>query len=166
MNKLKPVKVPWTISVSDEFIGFFGNEETVNLRIACQYSPRVREEIIYSLEKKYDENIPDELYNSAGSTIIEVKFKPIYFFGQHIKMEGHEKYDFSSLDSYYFSDLSVTEKWNTSNICPDPHFYEVLESNLKEYVGIKAERVRHWLLVSHDSYIDILADGFEWTEIK
>ncbi len=87
MNKLKvkPVEVPWTIGVSHEFIGFSGNEETVNLRIACQYSPRVREEIIYNLEKKYGENIPNELYNSAGSVTIEVKFEPIYFFANMLK---------------------------------------------------------------------------------
>lgn len=168
MNKLivKPVEVPWMISVSDEFIGFSGNEETVNLRIACQYSPKIREGIISGIGKKYGKNIPDELYNSAGSAIIEVKFKPIYFFSQWVKVEGYEKFDFSCLDPYYFGDLSITNEWNVTNICPDPNFYEVVESNLKEYLGIKAERVKHWLLSSHDSYINILADGFEWNAIK
>lgn len=168
MKKMKtqPIQVPWMISASSEFVEFVGNEEEVKINVFCHYSPRVCEEVVLNLEKYYGENVPDEIYNMAGYATVEIKFTELYFFSQYAKREEYEKYDFSAVDPYYFGQMSLKDIWNETNICPNPGFYEVIESNLKDKLDIRSENLRHWLLSSHDAYIDILAKSFEWKEVK
>ena len=168
MSKMKimPVKVPWMISPSHDFAKFIGYEDReVRVQVMCGYNKNYYDKVISKLEQQYGGAIPDEEYNKAGSVIIEINFKPICLFNIYGKMEGYEKYDFSIFDPYYYGGLSLSEEWNKTDVCPNPGFYEVVESNLKENYGFIAPRVKHWVLCGHDSCIDVLAYSFEWKEI-
>ena|GEM_PF-5283172 len=168
MNKMKvvPVRVPWMISPSHDFAGFAGYEaKEVKVQALCGYNAVYFEKVIAELEQQYGEAIPDEEYNKAGSVMIEIKFTPIYLFNFYGKTENTEKYDFSILDPYYYGGLSLSEEWNKTGICPNPGFYEVPDSGLKEAFGFTAPKVKHWVLCGHDSCIDVLARTFKWREI-
>ncbi|MBY0086415.1 hypothetical protein HP567_024850 [Brevibacillus sp. M2.1A] len=165
--KVVPVKVPWMISPSHDFASFIGYENReVSVQVMCGYNTKHYDKVIANLELKYGGDIPDEEYNKAGSVIIEIKFTPICLFNIYGKMDGYERYDFSIFDSYYYGGLSIGDEWNKTDICPNPGFYEVVESNLKETFGFISPRVKHWVLRGHDSCIDVLAYSFEWKEVE
>lgn len=161
------VRVPWMISPSFDFSSFFGDDEgNVNIRVICNYNTKFYEEEILKLKKIYNEDIPDEEYNRAGSKMIEINFEPICLFKIYGKNDICERYDFSSFEKYYEEDDSLNHEWNLSGICPNSGFYEVVESNLKETYGFTSPKIKHWILCGHDSCIEILAYSFEWKEIE
>jgi hypothetical protein len=53
-------------------------------------------------------------------------------------------------------------EWEREGTCPDPRFYEVLESHW--LVEEKAHRFgcRHFALVGHDLWMEVLCKSFEW----
>ncbi|WP_374017322.1 hypothetical protein ABU162_24655 [Paenibacillus thiaminolyticus] len=168
MSKMKimPVKVPWMISPSHDFSNFIGNEDReVRVQVMCGYNKKHYDNVISKLHQQYGSEIPDEEYNKAGSVIIEIKFMPICLFNIYGKIEGHERYDSSILDPYYFGGLSLSDEWNKTDTCPNPGFYEVIDSNIKENFGFRSPKVKHWVLCGHDSCIDVLAYSFEWKEV-
>ncbi|MGG4455516.1 hypothetical protein [Brevibacillus porteri] len=164
--KVTPVKVPWMISPSHDFASFHGYEDQeVKVQVMCGYNNKHYDKVISKLQKQYGDDIPDEEYNKAGSVIIEIKFKPICLFNRYGKMDGYERYDFSIFDPYYYGELSLSDEWDKTDVCPNPGFYEVFESNLKETYGFTNTKVKHWVLCAHDSNIDVLAYSYEWKEI-
>jgi hypothetical protein len=168
MNKMKvvPVQVPWMISPSHDFAGFVGHEsEAVRIQMMCGYNARRYEQAISKLELQYGGDIPDEEFNKAGSVIIEVTFTPVFLFNIYANMNGYERYDLSIVNPYYNGELSLADEWNQTDICPNPGFYEVVHSELKEAYGFTSSKVKHWVLRGHDSSIDVLAYSFEWKEI-
>ena len=80
-------------------------------------------------------------------------------------MDNYERDDFSIMDPYYNGKLSLSEDWNKTGLCPNPGFYEVVDSELKKTFGFASPKVKHWVLRGHDSSIDVLAYSFEWKEI-
>lgn len=168
MTKLKvvPVLIPWMISPSFDFFSFVGDDEgNVSVKVICNFNQKIRNEKILMLRQQYGENIPDEEYNKAGSSMIRINFYPRYLFNIYSKVNGYERYDFSIFDKYYFGGASIDDEWNNTGICPNPGFYEVVEPKLKEMFGFTSPKVKHWLLCGHDSFIDILACSFEWEEV-
>ncbi len=169
--KLQSIEVPWQISPSHEFIDFSGTEGDVKIKLLVQFSSKIRENILDNLEKKYGDNIPDELWNKAGYAIIEIKFSVVYFFSKNVSQQEHgllseEKYDFSRIIPYNDNSVSFEDMWNETNICPDPSLYEIVDSDLKNYLGINMQNIKHWMVIGHDVYFDILASEFEWKEIE
>ncbi|WP_438447653.1 hypothetical protein [Gorillibacterium sp. sgz5001074] len=162
-SKVIPVKVPWMISPSFDFSSFVGDDEgDVSVRVICNFNEKTYDEEISKLQKQYGEDIPDDEYNKAGSSMIEINFTPRCLFNIYGKIDGYERYDFSICDQYYYGGVSLSHEWNHSGICPNPGFYEVVDSNLNEIFGFTSPKVKHWLLCGHDSCIDVLAYSFEW----
>ena len=58
------------------------------------------------------------------------------------------------------------DTWVRSGICPSPGIYEVLRSDwLAQFRSMaKAAALTHYLLLGHDAYVEVLADGCTWQE--
>ncbi|WCM60079.1 hypothetical protein [Paenibacillus polymyxa] len=160
---LYPVEVPWQISPSHDFIEFIGEESEVKIKFLINYNAKTREREINHLCKQYgdEEKIPDEIWNRIGHAIIEINFAQVHFFSKTVSQQEFglldpEKFDLSQIASL---DGAL---WNETNICPDPSFYEVINSNLKNSLGIDSLSVRHWLILGHDVFLNILAPTFNW----
>ncbi|MDY8048480.1 hypothetical protein UY416_19500 [Paenibacillus polymyxa] len=160
---LHAVEVPWQISPSHDFIEFIGEESEVKTKFLINYNAKIREREIKHLCRQYgnEEKIPDEIWNRVGNAIIEINFAQVHFFSKTVSQQEYglldsEKFDLSQI-AYLDDDL-----WNETNICPDPSFYEVINSNLKSRLGIDSLSVRHWLILGHDVFFDILAPSFNW----
>lgn len=165
--ELQPVEVPWMISPSHDFSCFTGIENReVKVQVMVGYNNQYFEKVMSRLNEVYGEDIPDKEYNRAGNGMIEIKFTPICVFNIYGKVEGYEKYDFSKVNKYYTGEASLSHEWDTTNICPDPGFYEIKKSTIKENYGYNSSKVKHWVLCGHDSCIDILAYSFEWRTLE
>ncbi len=59
------------------------------------------------------------------------------------------------------------DSWQQSGICPDPSIYEVELSPWLDETGAAQDRYRKWrhyLILGHDSYIEVIAEGYEILE--
>lgn len=166
MNKLKlrSVSVPWKLSSSHEFIEYTGIEDEARITLLSHYSPQIREKILNDLGTQYgsQDNIPDELWNKAGYSVIEIKFTPIYLFSLNTP---HQDYGVLDVERYDFSGVAQNDDWDETNYCPDPGFYEVVNSDLKMKLGSTSDKVHHWIVLGHNVYFDILAMSFNWMEL-
>lgn len=57
--------------------------------------------------------------------------------------------------------------WQQSGICPDPRAYEVESSSWLDEVGATQDgdrRWRHYLILGHDGYVEVIAEGCEILE--
>ncbi len=59
------------------------------------------------------------------------------------------------------------EVWQQSGICPDPGVYEVELSSWLDETGAVQDRERKWrhyLILGHDGYVEVIAEGYEILE--
>ena len=168
--KLIPVKVPWCISPSYEIEEFRGGLNEVSVEVACTRSNRETEKIINELNKKYNNNIPDELWNMSSHLVVELQFEPVFFCKYSCQQPVYELdsniYDLSLLDPLYDGTLNFHDIWNKKEICPDPGMYEVEGSKLKEKLHITNDAVKHWMIIGHEEEIHVLSRTFTWHEKK
>lgn len=175
---LRPVEVPWQISPSvphlklrpsDDrssfvatFIGYFKAEELVT---------RTSSEIV----KVGD---PGEFRLSASAhgaphRMVRVQFENVVRTRTMPAVSDHElvaesDYDWSLVPTGIQGSESAPEAvarvdrvWRTQGICPDPAMYEVEGSEW--IVAIKADPAnRHYLLLGHDEYVEVVAKGWRW----
>lgn len=134
-------------------------------------SRRETEKIIIELTEKYNNNIPDEIWNMSGNLNVKLQFDSINFFGmcypqQEVYGLDRNIYDLSLLDPFYDGTLNLHDIWDKEKICPNPRMCEVENSNLKEKLYITNDAIKHWLIVGHEEEIHILSKSFTWCEIK
>ncbi|QDS35376.1 hypothetical protein [Brevibacillus brevis] len=41
----------------------------------------------------------------------------------------------------------MRDEWDKTDVCPNPGFYDVVESTVKEAFGFTSPRVKHWVLI-------------------
>ncbi|WP_028591334.1 hypothetical protein [Paenibacillus massiliensis] len=161
-----PMQVPWMISPSYDFATYRGDDrQEVRVQMMCGYSSKHFEKIISELSLQYHGDIPDEEYNNAGSALVEITFAPVLLFSVYSKLREWERYDYSYFEPYTRGERSLREEWNYTGMCPNPGFYEVINSPLRAVYGFTSPKIRHWVLSAHDSYIDVLAHSFAWQEV-
>lgn len=57
---------------------------------------------------------------------------------------------------------SFNEMWVKNRICPDPHMYEVQHSLWLREAGVEGQGFKHFLLLGHDAYIEVIAKNWKW----
>ncbi|PYJ69573.1 MAG: hypothetical protein DME76_08495 [Verrucomicrobia bacterium] len=172
-NRLRSTEVPWQVSPSEEIIGFAGKESEAVIRILAFFGPKTLEDTRQQLIKEYGSDVPDDLWNRAGYKSVSVSFDSVLVFCMWppqlpYGLLDEKNYDFSGIELHYNSSISFSEwsskfdrQWITSGVCPDPRFYEVLDSELMLKLGIRSPAVRHWILLGHDVYFEILGKSFQ-----
>lgn len=64
------------------------------------------------------------------------------------------------LDAWLYS---KAKRWETTGVSPDAHFYRIVGSKwVDEYFG----QPQHFLLCGHDAFVEVLAGGYEWSQIE
>ncbi|WP_156338475.1 hypothetical protein [Chondromyces crocatus] len=64
--------------------------------------------------------------------------------------------DYEEMRQRFYSD------WIRTGNCPDPNFYEVTASTWIEEVGARCAGCRHFVLVGHDMWMEVLAHAMSW----
>ncbi len=55
---------------------------------------------------------------------------------------------------------ALWERWRQSGRCPDPRMYEVVGSHWIEALGKVAHGLTHFIIVGHDSFIEVIAKAW------
>ena len=188
--KLVPVEVPWLISPSTPWLRLTATEhEGVIVRFVGYFAledptPPERAERIAGFEEvrvvgtPYDH--PNRLESHGGPyQLVRVtfarglwaRFCPAHSDGE---MVDPDAYDFSTIPEF----LKLTggpgepvdvaqyvrrfrSMWARTQLCPDPHMYEVENSTWVEHANA-GQVFRHYMLWGHDAYVEILAEGWQW----
>ena len=174
---LAPVLVPWKISpsvphlhlhsstegkpVAATFIGFFKCEaatDTTGLVVVNDPGAFVRADTA----------------SDAKYRLVQVLFKE----GLHAKHQpavseneviSEDAYDWSHVPSGIHGGETAEEsvarvhnQWISTGNCPDPSMYEVRGSKWLTAMGLDAADWRHYVLLGHDDYIEVIARGWQW----
>ena len=127
---------------------------------------------------EYPNSLILENYSQYQYQRVKVKFDTFY----SIKMSpsysslcviNDKNYDWGSVMFFDLisQDLEIwSEKfytyWKEANVCPDPRMYEVENSKWLENEA-RAVRLgcKHFIILGHDSYIEILAKNWDWVSL-
>ncbi len=180
-QKMIPVSVPWQISpsvpdlkikrfadgysLSVTFIGHFKCDELIGEKAASESIQVVTEGAEFE---------PTPLSLKATFRMVRLNFLSAYFSrccqsvsdSQTIR---EDDYDWSDVGSSLMPNESIEENfrrtrdlWLTTGVCPDPGMYEVRNSSLLLEYAQQSSELRHYIMLGHDEYIEVLAKGWNW----
>jgi hypothetical protein len=171
---LRAVDVPWQSSAAESLIDFSGREGEVTVTISAFFGSHIVEKVRQKLSKTEgeDEAIHDLHWNEAGYGAVAVVFRSLVTFQIHppqlpYGLLDESQYDVSAIPLYSlglksFDDWSecVDSHWAQHGSCPNPRFYEVINSDGVSNTSTCCSR---WILLGHDAYCEIIAGSFEWS---
>jgi hypothetical protein len=190
MELLQAVNVNWRIDLSTPFLALSALENgCVEISFGANFGPHVENQDDQSQEWSEDMGFQEVAIAEYPFEIVEKDFNRYQYQKVKIVFDSfnavrmlspqtefsaidHKKYDLSSI---LFFDLLCQDNelwakefysyWKENNICPDPRMYEVKKSRWLDET--KAERFgcKHFILLGHDNYIEVLAKDWNWQSI-
>lgn len=184
---LVPVRVPWEIDPATPYLRLIANEgpeeyqtEVVAYaRFLTQERPAAGEvgshrvEIVRPLSASHGRTQSDV----SPYRVIRMRFlKSCYYarmMGAVSDMEVVDEgaYDWSRIPVRPEPQLGQTvqeytqafdEAWRRFGLCPNPRMYDVQGSPWLRELQIQAREYKHYLILGHDAYVDVVAQAFEW----
>lgn len=180
--KLIPLRVPWMVSPSTPFLRLVAFE--------CDFEEKTHVEFL-SYDKRLDtspptdgktveiaappgafrasgnlEEGPDRLVRMAFYHCIAARMCPSHSDAEVVEESA---YDWSAIPARFspgddiFAYLERNRAlWLQTGICPNPRAYEVANSPwLKEYGLANGPVWKHYLILGHDAYVEVIAKGYE-----
>lgn len=180
-KRLVPVSVPWQISpsvpnlklmqsadgrpLSATFIGHFKCDEITGQTVSSDAIQVISEDPDFE---------PTQLSVRMPFRMVRVSFAGAHFgricqSASDSEVIPEEDYDWSDVASSLKPDETIEQDferirdlWLTTGICPDPGMYEVRNSPLLTEIAVQANELRHYLMLGHDEYVEVLAKGWGW----
>ncbi|WP_434389199.1 hypothetical protein [Melittangium boletus] len=161
---LRPLNVPWMLSPSGP-----------GLKATCVEEPWACQVTAYALFGPLAETyLKDEDAEDPGYHLIRVefirsgwsRFSPIFAERDPIQ---RAQYDWSQVPFRGPVDMTTdgrgeyTRAWMANGACPDSGAYEVLESAWAREPRVARFGLRHFILVGHDAYVEVLAMDWKWS---
>ncbi|TXH77513.1 MAG: hypothetical protein E6Q88_00940 [Lysobacteraceae bacterium] len=175
---LVPVQVPWMISpsvpylriespesaplASVTFIGFFQLEgDPVN-----RAGPTVISDPGSFVPSDTAKGSQHRLVRVLFGEGAQVRKRPAF---SDLEVIPEQSYDWSNVfsgiqdgETPEASVARVGHQWKITGFCPDPGMYEVRESNWLREIGLDPNQWRHYILLGHDEYVEVIAREYEW----
>jgi hypothetical protein len=185
---LVPVKVPWQIDAAAPHLRLVANESAVNepthvTAYAKFLVPPGNEPLDNSgaATKIYPpkfNTVGHAIDNPSGAyrTIrccftraVRSQMSPSY---SDLQVVNTSVYDWDRIPRYSQTgdgiEISVRrfmEAWRASEFCPNPRMYEIDNSPWVRELGASASSFRHYLMLGHDAYVEVLAEDWDWTAL-
>jgi hypothetical protein len=179
--KLLPVTVPWQIDPgapyltlqidkarrpsSATFIAYF--------KCAAPAEKKVASSQIQIVTSPPDFR-PASLEEEASFRLLRVHFTEGYEAQMKRAVSDHEviqedDYDWSSVSSTPRVGETIEqtvrrshELWIMAGLCPNPRMYEIESSPRIHELGLSSSIWRQYLLLGHDEYLEVIAQGWTW----
>lgn len=152
--RLKPVGVPWQVSPSTPElrvrVSEDGSETVVEARCTLCEAGKYRDaRIALSFDRG--------LY---------LHFSQSYSDAEVVREADYDWTEVPTIDPQRIEESRhrLQSLWDETGKCPDPGVYEVENSSWSEEVAEQA--LRHYLIVGHDAYVELLAAGLDWSVIS
>lgn len=174
---LVPVLVPWKISPSVPYLRLHSSDE--GKPVAATFIGFFKCEVASETAGLVVVNDPGvfvraDTASSAKYRLVQVLFKEGLHAKQRPAVSDYEvipedDYDWSLVPSGIHGEETAEESvarvhnlWFTSGNCPDPSMYEVRGSKWLTALGLDTADWRHYVLLGHDDYIEVVARGWQW----
>jgi hypothetical protein len=143
------------------FIGFFELEKQPG-------------DVELSLVRTPDEFELSQVANGAAHRLVKVAFDGINLARvspavSDIEVISESLFDWSRVPGGIASGGSAEDSvenfgdlWRVTGLCPDPRMYEVQDSRWLQDLGLTATAWRHFIMLGHDEYVEIVAQRFDW----
>jgi hypothetical protein len=175
-----PLEVPWMVSPSTPFLRLFATEQenTYVEFVAyykCEESPTWQSsgtgiQVVKPPSTFHAADTghgPHRLVRLVFEWGIWVKLSPAFSDKEVVPEAG---FDWSAVSGRWSPGEDIggflkrsQEEWLRSGICPDPNVYEINGSQWLEETGAahdKHNQWRHYLILGHDAYAEVIAKGF------
>jgi len=154
-KRIVPLEVPWMISPSVSAFGLSASEGG-----DCEIVAAVA--VIRAPESAADEPSAVRVRVRAGGWI---RMSPMLDDTDPTRSwSGYSRadvFDWSGEDiDEYLAEFK--RRWEASGVCPDPRAYEVVGSQWIRDVGAERFGVKHFVLVGHDAWIEVLGKELSW----
>lgn len=186
MQRLKPLKVPWQVSPSTPFLRLLAVEPAGQCQTQVVFVANfgLRAEMTVRQETGFPSAIkavnPNEIPDADGEkskthSLVRLDFQgslwarmsPAFSEREVINPQEFEP----SLIPYSIPTSDVgswlrdfQSLWMKTGSCPDPGAYTVESSQWTSGLGLTD--FEHFLIQGHDAYVEVLARGWKWEEIK
>lgn len=179
--RLIPVKVPWQVCPSTPFLRLttFESGGPTEVKLVGYFALEKQEESIRGFESAlvvgspYDLNLsqtkkdsPFQLLKLTFEDGIWVKMSPSY---ADLEVIDESSYDWSALAYRYELGQDpdqwfrrFQEEWHRTSLCPNPRMYELEQSSWLEETGAGKYGSKHYLIMGHDAYAEVIANGWRW----
>ncbi|MBC8111732.1 MAG: hypothetical protein H7Y04_11790 [Verrucomicrobia bacterium] len=120
--------------------------------------------------KSYYQSLSEELFNER----VCIRFRGAVWTRTFPKVNSdlpENLFDTSKIDMLYDLEnvsetfIKLEELWTNSGICPNPDFYEVINSQWVAETEAHKWKCKHFVIVGHDMWLELLAQSFEWEQI-
>ena len=186
-SKLVPLQVPWQISPSVPFLRLYLSESSADQPTHAVFIAHYKCGLVphdTAGDKSFQIVAPPPAFVQTQDVTVEpyrlvrvlfhnaVAARMLPSFSDTEVIE-ESAYDWSFIDNTLKPEEGAdsfvarfADTWVRSGICPSPGIYEVLTSKWLAQLGVtgKAATARHYLLLGHDAYIEVLAEGCTWQE--
>lgn len=185
-----PVRVPWEISPSTPFLQVStaecggGTEVTAVAHFGLEHglsSPTTRGDglstsikIVRPPQVVADDQTlasgPYQLIRIRFESGLWVRFSPSFSDSEVVEEAA---YDWSAITTRYQAGQGFDEykrmfweQWRRSALCPDPNMYELERSPWLFEVLPGHHEYKHFLILGHDAYVEVLARGWAWKSLR
>lgn len=149
--KLIPIRVPWQVSPSVPALELFVSEVEAPTRVSAN---------VNFLNDGFGRM--ERVVVSFGRSV-HARFMPSWSDKEVVR---EVDYDWSAVPAHSGvadpNENPFLQRWREQGTCPDSGFYEVGNSNWLLEVNTRRP-LRHFLILGHDAYIEVLAKDWEWT---
>ena len=156
-QKLNPVKVPWKISASDEIALFQCENDRLEILLIAD---------LFDSSKLDKLGTDSDFFDYVSIVQLRLVFETVLHFEYSKPQQttfglDSQKYDMVINPSSY-DRSAFFQKWTDTKLCPDPHMYQVENSDIKDALNITSNLMTHWILIGHDEIINIVSKKFTW----
>jgi hypothetical protein len=193
--KLLPVSVPWSISPSTPFLTLRAAESDpehpTEVTAAAQFGLEQQQQnaqgsgpsrsVKIVQPPRSDEGTTATLQAATGGLyqLIRITFEVgawARFYGSYSDTQVVEEaaFDWSALahlNEHWKAGVEAYRRnywslWHQTGICPNPNMYEVEGSTWLREVNVRNPAFKHYLIVGHDAYVEVIAKGWRWESVR
>ena len=161
---LKPVKVPWQVTSAVPYLKVVLDETGM---IEASFYANVLK--VVSNREENSMEVPD-LEDEAR---VVVTFRGAYLLASHTGGDGENSFNYNDFDTtliklsvpdsdYVRWGLEFRKQWLTTQFCPDPNMYEVINTRWSPAIGGYEEGYVHYIILGEQIYVDIMARDWSW----
>lgn len=168
---LSPVQVPWGISASNDWFEFSTTWDRKLIVVVAGSMPRTQAHSRKGDAKTRDRE-PHELMDNVRITITfsEPLYLKLITYDQGREELNAAQYDSSLIEGIYrrlspsdfHTPSSFLWNWIETGICPDPYFYEGINSHwLKALANPFLKNYKHFIITGAESYMEVLSPAWK-----
>lgn len=186
MQRLKPLKVPWQVSPSTPYLRLLAaesqRESATQVVFVAHFGLRsertTRQEVGFSNATVASD--PHQLSAQPGKeskthSLVRIEFRGGLYARISPSFSDSEVVNPREFDTSLipYSDpprdigawlKDVQSLWMKTGSCPHPNAYTVESSQWIDGLGLN--EFEHFLIQGHDAYVEVLARGWKWEEVK